>query len=44
MESYQRDKGMSGDTKYKVKDKLGESFLLRVAEINAYQIKNMSTI
>lgn len=33
------NKGMSGDTKYKVKDKLGNSYLLRMAEINVYQIK-----
>ncbi len=32
-------KGMSGDMKYKVKDKFGKNLLLRVAEIDAYQVK-----
>lgn len=33
------NKGMSSDIKYKVKDKLGHSYLLRVSEINLYNIK-----
>lgn len=28
---------MSGDTKYKDKDKFGESFLLRLAESDSYK-------